>query len=438
MGDSTVHTKRDLILNSLLHRLAGLWSQINSKCSIVQDMATTTTARFDEPAFYLGDPNATFKELRETDPVHWYDAGKFWVITKYEDIKSISARPEKFKSERIGIMMDLIDYREGRDPHNYRNRGIMFMDPPEHRVHRKAIGVRFTPAAVRRMERRVRQVVRDVLDGLPDGEFDWIEHIAEPIPVYVFSYLLGLPEADWPQVAGWATTIANAGSGQASDADWELIFNEIGPYLLGLTAERANGEADDLLTMLTKVEIDGEPLNEVQIMLYAITLLAAGSETTQSLIAGMADCLDQHPDQAEKLFADPTFSANTVEETLRWWTPVMSMARQAVHDVELRGVTINKGDGVLLAYASANRDEDHWGPTAEQFDITRADAASHLGFGVGEHFCMGAALARREARLLLEEIAKRANGIQVVGERVPRISSLVHTHDRLPVILNYR
>jgi cytochrome P450 len=401
-------------------------------------MATITTARFDDPAFYLGDPNATFRELRQTDPVHWYDEGKFWVITKYEDIKNISARPEKFRSERIGVMMDLIAHREGRDPWGYQNRGIMFMDPPEHRAHRKAIGVRFTPAVVAGLEERVRQVVRDALDGLPDGEFDWVEKIAEPIPVYVFAYLLGVPEEDWPKVAGWATTIANVGSGLAGDGDMELIFNEIGPYLVGLVAERAETPTDDLLSMLSTVTVNGEPFSEMQVMIYALTLLAAGSETTQSLISGIADCLDQHPDQADRLFADPSLSGNVVEEVLRYWTPVMSMARQSARDVELRGARIKDGDGVLLAYASANRDEEHWGPTAEQFDITRTDAAGHLGFGVGEHFCMGAALARREARLLLEEIAQRANGVHVVGERVQRASALVHTHDRLPVVLNYR
>ncbi|OBH95868.1 cytochrome P450 [Mycobacterium sp. E2733] len=401
-------------------------------------MATIAAARFDEPAFYLDDPNAMFAYLRANDPVHWYDEGKFWVITKYEDIKGISARPEKFKSERIGIMMDLIAHREGRDPQGYQSRGIMFMDPPEHRAHRKAIGVRFTPAAVAKMEARVRQVVNDALDDLPDGEFDWIERIAEPIPVYVFAYLLGVPEADWPKVAGWATTIANVGGGLATDEDMALIFDQIGPYLLGLVAERKDNPRDDLLTMLSTVTIDGEPFNDAQVMIYALTLLAAGSETTQSLIAGIADCLDQYPDQAEMLFAEPSLAANAVEEVLRYWTPVMSMARQAARDVDLRGVTVKEGDGVLLAYASANRDQDHWGPTAERFDITRVDAAGHLGFGVGEHFCMGAALARREARLLVEEIAKRAKGIHVVGQRVQRKSALVHTHDHLPVVLNYR
>lgn len=405
-------------------------------------MATTTRAvseaRFDDPAFYLGDPNATFRELRETDPLHWYDEGKFWVVTKYDDIKGISARPEKFTSERIAVMMDLIAHRQGIEPQGLGARGIMFMDPPEHRAHRKAIGVRFTPAAVAKMEDRVKKVVAEAFDNLPDGEFDWVEHIAEPIPVYIFSYFLGVPEEDWPKVASWATTIAKAGSGLADDDDFALIFDQIAPYLMGLTAERVADPRDDLLTMLTQVRIDGEPFNEVQTMVYAMTLLAAGSETTQSLLAGLVECLDLHPEQAERLFADPSLSDNTIEETLRWWTPVMSMARQAAHDVELRGKTIGAGEGLLMAYASANRDADHWGPTAEQYDITRSDSAGHVGFGVGEHFCMGAALARREARFVLAEVLRRTKGVRVTGERVKRASSLVNTFDRLNVTLDYR
>ena len=404
-------------------------------------MVTTnalSAARFDDAEFYLGDPNATFRELRETDPVHWYEQGKFWVITKYDDIKTISARPEKFKSERIAIMMDLIAHRDGRDPQNFGARGILFMDPPEHRAHRKAIGVRFTPAAVAKLEARVRQVIAAIFDDLPDGEFDWIERVAEPFPVYVFAYLLGVPEADWPKVAGWATTIAKVGSGVAEDSDMELIFGEVAPYLMELVAERAKDPTDDLLSMLSQVRIDGEPFNEIQVMTYALTLLAAGSETTQSLIAGIAACFDMHPEQAQQAFADPEVGTNAVEEVLRWWTPVMSMARQAAQDVEVRGSLIREGDGLLLAYASANRDAEHWGPTAELFDVHRTDAAGHLGFGVGEHFCMGAALARREARMVLDEVIKRAKGIRVTGVGELRPSSLVHTYDRLPVALDYR
>ena len=170
-------------------------------------MSALSEARFDDASFYLGDPNATFRELRENDPVHWYEQGKFWVITKYDDIKMISARPEKFKSERIAIMMDLIANREGRDPQGYGARGIMFMDPPQHRAHRKALGVRFTPSAVAKIEGRVREVAASIFGSLPDGEFDWIERVAEPFPVYVFAHMLGVPEEDWAKVAGWARSL---------------------------------------------------------------------------------------------------------------------------------------------------------------------------------------------------------------------------------------
>lgn len=401
-------------------------------------MSALSEARFDDASFYLGDPNATFRELRENDPVHWYEQGKFWVITKYDDIKMISARPEKFKSERIAIMMDLIANREGRDPQGYGARGIMFMDPPEHRAHRKALGVRFTPSAVAKIEGRVREVAASIFGGLPDGEFDWIERVAEPFPVYVFAHMLGVPEEDWAKVAGWATTIAKTGSGVADDSDMETIFGEIAPYLMALVAERAKEPTDDLLSMLTEVRIDGEPFNEIEVLTYALTLLAAGSETTQSLIAGIAACFDLHPDQAQQAFADPEVGSNAVEEVMRWWTPVMSMARQSAQDIDLRGNTIREGDGLLLAYASANRDVDHWGPTAEEFDVHRADAAGHSGFGVGEHFCMGAALARREARVVLDELVARTKGLRVTGQAVMRPSSLVHTYDRLPVTLDYR
>jgi cytochrome P450 len=398
-------------------------------------MATTVTPRFDEPEFYLGDPHDTYRRLRREDPVHWYEEGGFWVITRYDDIRFISSHPGTFSSRRIGILADLINERQGKLAAEPEGRGIMFMDPPEHSAHRKAVGVRFTPKVIGELEGGVRQVITDVLDALPDGPFDWITEVAEPIPVYVFSRLLGVPEEDWGKVSGWATTIASAGSGLATDEDMDVIFNEIGPYLWEQVALRKEDPRDDLLSMLNVIEIDGVPFDETQVITYALTLLAAGSETTQSLIAGLADCLDQHPDQAEQAFADDDLAGGAIEETLRWWTPVMSMARQATEDIELSGTTIRAGDGVLLEYSSANRDESKWGDDADLFDIRRKDASHHLGFGFGEHFCMGAHLARREARILMEELSHRAKGLRVVGDRVPRRSALVHTHDSLPVEL---
>ena len=163
--------------------------------------------------------------------------------------------------------------------------------------------------------------------------------------------------------------------------------------------------------MLTQAEFDGRPLEDGEIIGYGLTLLAAGSETTQSLIGGLGHVLTEFPDQAAEFFADPTpaMAGNVVEETLRWWTPVMSMARKATTDVPLRDKVIREGDGVLLLYSAANRDEDRW-DDVDTFDIRRPDATGQLGFGIGEHFCMGAHLARREGRIVLEELARRAQG----------------------------
>jgi cytochrome P450 len=394
-----------------------------------------TSGRFDRADFYLGDPYPTYQRLRAEDPVHWYDAGGFWVLTKYDDIKFVSTHPKLFSSRDIAILSGLVDRREGRTPDPSERAGVMFMDPPEHGPYRKAVSHRFTPKAVSGLEDHVRGVIGQVLDSLPDGEFDLIEHVAEPIPVFVFSRLLGVPEDDWKTVVGWATTIANAGSGQATQADRDLIMYEIGPYLWELIAARHQEPADDLLSLLTTTQVAGRPLDEAEMVGWAITLLAAGSETTQSLIAATVDTLVRHPDQSRRVFEAPELAANTVEETLRWWTPVISMAREATADVELRGVTIRKGDGVLLLYASGNRDEERWGGDADVFRIDRFEASGHLGFGIGEHFCMGAHLARREGRIFLEELAARARGIEVVGERVPRVSPLIRTYDRLPVRL---
>lgn len=401
-------------------------------------MSTTASPRFDDPAFYSDDPHSAFRDLRESDPVHWYAEGDFWVITRYTDIKHISSHPGVFTSERIGILMDLIAHREGRDPHNYGDRGINFMDPPKHRVHRRAVGVHFTPAEAAKAEARISQVVTDVLESLPDGEFDWISHVAEPIPVYIFAYLLGIPEADWPMVTHWSTTIVAVGAGEADDDAMTVIFEEIAPYLLDQLAERAVKPRQDLLTMLSQTMVDGKPLTEIEVLNYALTLLAAGSETTQSLISGLAACLDGHPDQAARLFADPSLGPNAVEETLRWWTPVMSMARQAACDTDVGGTRLRAGDGMLLAYGSANRDVHRFGNDADVFDVTRSDASGHLGFGIGEHFCMGAALARREGRVLLDQLLQRTRAIEVTGAAIPRESALVHTFDRLYVTLSYR
>lgn len=395
----------------------------------------TTSDRFDEPAFYLADPHATYRRLRDEDPVHWYEEGQFWVLTKYEDIKYVSTHPLQFSSSRIAILSGLVQKRNGKEPGIEQGGAVMFMDPPEHGPYRKIVSDHFRPREVAGLEDHVRAVISDIVDELPEGEFDLIERLAEPVPVFVFSRLLGVPAEDWHRIVHWATVITNLGTGQGTEEDSNIVTDEVGPYLWALLNERRTKPENDLLTMLTRAKFNGRLLNEVEIIGWATTLLAAGSETTQSLIAGIGDVLDRFPDQTDQFYADTALAAGLVEETMRWWTPVMSMARQAVVDVTLRDKVIRAGDGVLLLYSSANRDEERWGADADEFRIRRPDAAGNLGFGIGEHFCVGVHLARREARVLLEELAARGRRLQVVGDPVPRQSALMHTYDHLPVHL---
>lgn len=391
--------------------------------------------RFDKPEFYASDPHATFRRLRAESPVFWYEEGQFWVLTKYEDIKFVSGHPKQFSSQGIAILSDLIDKKEGRELDRSTMRGVMFMDPPDHGPNRKAVSVRFSPKAVAGMEEHVRNVIVGILDELPDEGFDWMESVAERVPVDVFSALMGLPREDWHRVSSWATTIAKPAAGQATEEDFAVILEEIVPYLAEQAAARIDHPNDDLLSLLTTAEVNGKRFDEGQVVTWATTLLAAGSETTQSLIAGMATVLIDRPELLALVRADPSMAGGVVEEVLRWWTPVTSMAREVVEDTELRGMRLRKGDGLLLLYPSANRDEDRWGDDADSFDPTRKESSGHLGFGFGEHFCVGAHLARREGRILLEELASRWTSVVPAEQAVPRPSTLIHTYDRLPVQL---
>jgi cytochrome P450 len=393
--------------------------------------APTAEMRFDEPAFYLDDPHAAFARLRRDDPVHWYEDGPFWVVTKYEDIRSISQHPELFSSRNIAILGDIIKIREDQ-PRPPRD-SILFMDPPEHRAHRKVMIREFTPARVNAMQDLVEGVVVDALEALPDGPFDAIPALAEVIPVNVFSALLGVPKDDWHRVVRWSSVIANSGGGGETPETMAATYAEVVPYLEALLAERKINPSNDYLSMVANAKVDGEPLTPIQVVWWAITLLAAGSETTQSLIAGLIYAMSGSAEQTARVLKAPSrMAARTVDETLRWWSPVNSMARQAVADVELRGTTIRSGDAVLLAYMSANRDEEEWGDDADTWNVDRA-ASNHLAFGFAEHYCIGAHLAKREATVLVREMAKRWKGVELVSAPVRRNSALMTTFDTLEV-----
>ena len=310
------------------------------------------SVRYDEPEFYIGDPHETYRRLRSESPVHWYEEGRFWVLSKYDDIKFSSSHPQ-------GLLVPRRCDHVG--PHRHRARarrwiapacrGVMFLDPPAHGAHRKAVSVRFTPKAVSDMDGHVRKVICDILDGLPNGSFE-LDRGGRGAGAGARVLRTPRPpdERTGPRCLRGRRRSQRSAPGNRPTKTCGSSRRRSGRTSGNRWSSSVENPTDDILTMLTTAEVDGKPFDEVQVITYATTLLAAGSETTQSLIAGMASVLIDRPEDLERIRVDPALSAGAVEELLRWWTPVTSMAREAVQDVTLHGNTIHKGDGVLLLY----------------------------------------------------------------------------------------
>jgi cytochrome P450 len=205
-------------------------------------------------------------------------------------------------------------------------------------------------------------------------------------------------------------------------------------YFAAVLGERRRAPKDDLISTLARAEIEGAALSDPEILMFCITLLAAGNETTRNLISGGSLLLTRHPEERERLLANPALLPNAIEEMLRWWTPVRSFTRRATCDVALRGKQVREGDVMLLLYASANRDEEVWGEDSDRFDVTRDHKRQrHLAFGFGEHLCLGAPLARMEARVVFEELLARFPRFELDGEPQFLHSRLMNGVEHLPV-----
>jgi cytochrome P450 len=251
--------------------------------------------------------------------------------------------------------------------------------------------------------------------------------------------LLGAAPEDWEQFRAWS----DAAVGTA-DPDIELdsltALAQLYQYFQELIKVRRTGtttRSDDVLSVLIAAEVDGQRLSDEDLLNFCYLLLVAGNETTRNLIALGMLTLIEHPEQFRMLRKDPTLLPTAVEEMLRYTSPVASMARCATQDVELRGQVIREGDMVVMLYGSANRDEDIFGPTADQFDVTR-NPNPHIAFGCGEHSCLGAQLARLEARVLFQELLARFSEIELAGEVSRMRATMVPGVKRMPVRLQTR
>lgn len=392
------------------------------------------------PDFYLGDTDPVFARLREEDPVHWYEGeGSFWCVTRYAHIRSISSRPREFCSAE-GIAIPIVVNRQAGRPEGppglrpMEAPTIIDLDPPKHNLHRKLVIDYFKPRATAQLEARIRQIARESIDRISPGEpVDFVEAVSIPLPMIIIADMLGVPREDHDRFRIWSDATVKAANGNPDEPTMATIIEMFG-YLGEQLAHRRTNPKDDLISKLLQAEVDGKRLTEGELLMFCMILLVGGNETTRTLISGGTRALLDNPGEREKLVAAPGLVPNAVEEMLRYVSPLHSFARKAVVDAEVDGHAIRGGDYVVMFYSAANRDRSVFGDDADAFIVDRPTARRQIAFGHGEHLCLGASLARLEARVMFEELLPRLDGLRYDGE-VERLRSIqINGIERMPVV----
>jgi cytochrome P450 len=367
--------------------------------------------------------------LRAEDPVHACSPG-FWVVSRYEDIRDLSRDPAHFCSGRGALVNDPI--RSGGTP--MRAPSILHMDPPEHAAFRKLVNRQFTPRALSVLEESIRKSACRLLDAVDaHGPIDFVGELAAPFPLVVIAELLGIEEADREDFRRWSDAAIE--SPDLPPEDTMAALGELSGFITEHIGVKRERPGSDLVSLLVESEVDGQPLSKEELFMFLLTLLVAGNETTRTLLSGSAIVLAEHPDQRAWLARDPASLPGAVEECLRWVTPVHAFCRTATEDAVIAGTHVHAGDYLCMLYASANRDERVFGPDAAVFDVRRRTVPVHLAFGFGEHVCLGASLARIEARIFNEELLARFPSYQLAGPVERVLSTTVAGVRSLPVVL---
>ena len=381
-----------------------------------------------EPSFYAGDPFPAYAWLRREAPVFWYAERGWWALSRYDDVRFVSSHPELFTSTR-GIMLP---DSGGMTPD--RLDLMIFNDPPRHRELRSLVKAGFTPHAIEKLAPGLRALAQGIVDAVPAGaEINFAEAVAAPLPTIVIAQLIGAPAEDWDRFRRWSDAIIGYQDPEESMHP-EQAHAELHSYFMKLIAIRKEAPRDDLLSNLVAAQREGAPVTDEDLYCLCWLLLVAGNETTRNLIALGTRALLEHPDQLEQLQANPSLLPCAIEEMLRWCSPVTHMVRAANCDVAIRGETIRAGEHVVMLYGAANRDEDVFGPDAESFVVTR-HPNRHIQFGFGEHICIGAHLARLEARVVFEALLPRLEGARLVGPVRRVLASMVPGVKHMPVRL---
>jgi cytochrome P450 len=371
------------------------------------------------------DPYPHLAEMREGDPVHESPLG-IWVVFRYDDVlrmlrdRTLSVEDANvIPNERMHLLSDALEAAGGERG----DRSMLSRDPPDHTRLRRLVSKAFTPRMIEQLRPRVEELVDGALDAA-EGEREWnvIDGLAFPLPFQVISELLGTPETDAVQLREWSGTVVRSLE-PVGDPEVVRAIDEASENLRGLVLDiiewkKAN-PSDDLLTALIAAEEDGDSLSEEELAEQVALLYIAGHETTVNLIGNGTLALLRHRDQLERLAGEVSgLGPNWVDELLRYDSPVQSTRRITLSPLEINGRTVESGAFVILALASANRDPEKWGPTADDLDLSRPDAGDHVSFGGGHHLCLGAHLARLEGELAMSRLVRRFPSIDLAADPV--------------------
>ncbi len=388
-----------------------------------------------------GYPHAAWQQLRREAPVCYWTKGvmnPFWAITKHADVIWLSKQPRRFlNAPRLAVLPGAGGNAQGPQI----ARQLLNMDPPEHGQFRKLASSWFTPRAIARRAPEIERITHDLLDGLrergAEGNADFVGDLVAPLTLSVLADMLGVPREDWRRMFEWTNQVAGSADPeyqQAGETPIETVQRartSLFGYFAELAKQRAAAPRDDITSVLVAARLDGKPLPPFELLSYFFLLVIAGNETTRNAASGALLAFVENPGEWVKLVRGPELLDSAVEEIVRWTAPVIQFCRTPVEDFELRGQKIRAGDSMCLFYPSANRDEEVF-PDGDRFRVDRSPNP-HLGFGVGEHFCLGANLARLELRVLVRQLAARLESVELAGpvERVR--SSFLGGIKRMPI-----
>lgn len=363
--------------------------------------------------------HAIYRRLRDEFPIYHDEKRDFWAVSRFEDVRSVASDAERFSSEGTSLGGNLL-------PH------IQMMDPPRHDALRDLVSMAFTPRRIAAMEARVRAIARELIDDVAArGECDLLGDFARHLPSRVIGEMIGVPperrevflECTEKMIGVTPdTTSADRVRGPAMK-----IYAEFAQLL----DERRRQRRDDLMSALLDAEIDGQKLSQEELLGFCFVLIVAGNDTTTNLIANGAVMLAHHPDQRRRLVRDASRIPNAVEEMLRYESPAQVLPRRTTRTVEIHGESIPADQEIRLIWAAANRDEREF-PDPDRFDVDR-EIRRHLALGIGRHFCLGAKLARLEARVAFEELLGRMPEYALVREPRWVPSIWARAYDAVPI-----